>query len=212
MTKIFLVRHGQSEANLSGLFLGQKNLDLTELGHMQAQKTAEYLKGVHIDKIYASDLIRAYHTAEHTANLKGLRVIKETGLREIMAGEWEMLPFDEIGKRFADDWKLWCENIGRARCTGGESIIELGDRVFCTVERISKENDGKTVCLFSHATPIRTFACRVAGESADDIKNRPWPSNASLTEAYYENGKFTLVKYSFDAFMGDIVTSLPDNI
>ena len=212
MTKIYLVRHGQSEANLMDVFLGQENMDLTALGHEQAERTADYLKNIHIDRIYASDLTHAYHTAEHTAKKKDLPIIKNVGIRELDAGKWEKLPFPELPKRFPDDWKLWTENIGRSRCTGGESVAEVQERVAHEIELLARENDGKTICLFSHATPIRTFVCKIEGRTLDEIKDRPWPSNASVTEVDYENGVFKLIKYSEDSFMGGISTALPDTV
>ena len=113
-TTIYLVRHGQSEANLKDLFLGQKNLDLTPLGHAQAEKTAEYLKNLHIDKIYSSDLTRAYQTAEHTAKVKGVDIEKNIGIREIDAGKWELVSFFELPSLYPEDWQLWIDNIGLA--------------------------------------------------------------------------------------------------
>lgn len=212
MTTIYLVRHGQSEANLKDIFLGQKNLDLTDLGHKQAQKTADYLKNIHIDKIYSSDLTRAYQTAEHTAAAKALPIEKNTCIREINAGSWELVPFNDLPALFPEDWKLWIGDIGHSRCTGGESVEDVQVRVYAEIEKLARENEGKTICLFSHATPIRTFLCKVEGLSLDQIKERPWPSNASVSEFEYENGSFKLIKYSEDSFMGDISTALPDTV
>ena len=63
MTTLILVRHGQSESNLKHIFCGQTDVKLTEKGHAQAKKTAEYIiKNYKIDKIYSSDLQRAYDT------------------------------------------------------------------------------------------------------------------------------------------------------
>ena len=55
-TKFYLIRHGESQANKNGVFIGHTDIDLTEKGHKQAQLTAEYLKDVTVDAIYASDL------------------------------------------------------------------------------------------------------------------------------------------------------------
>ena len=66
-TRLYMIRHGQSEGNLKNLFLGHTDMDLTELGHLQAEMAAEYLATVPVDVIYASDLKRAFHTALHTS-------------------------------------------------------------------------------------------------------------------------------------------------
>ena len=71
-TTIYLIRHGESQGNAVRAFLGHTNLDLTKKGHDQAECTAKYLKNIHADVIYSSDLLRAYSTAEHTAKIKGM--------------------------------------------------------------------------------------------------------------------------------------------
>ena len=86
-TVLYFIRHGQSEGNLKDLFLGFTDLDLTELGHKQASLAASFFQDVPVDKIYSSDLKRAYHTALHTARAKGLDVHTCQGMREIFAGQ-----------------------------------------------------------------------------------------------------------------------------
>ena len=87
MTTILMVRHGQSTANLNGLFAGQFDAELTELGHLQARRTAEFVvKTYQVDAVYASPLRRAYCTGEHIAALAGLPITAEPGLKEIFAG------------------------------------------------------------------------------------------------------------------------------
>ena len=102
-------------------------------------------------------------------------------------------------------------NIGRACPTGGESVLHLQARVLTELTRIAEQHDGQSVLIFTHATPIRTFAAHCAGKTPDTLREIPWMSNASVTHAVYENGKFTMVEYSRDDFMGDLVTVLAKN-
>ena len=77
MTRIILVRHGQSEANANFIFAGHSDFPLTEFGHAQAKLVAEYLaKNEKIDAIYSSDLKRAYYTAVPTSELLGIEIVK----------------------------------------------------------------------------------------------------------------------------------------
>ena len=89
MTTFYLVRHGQSEGNLYGRFIGQGDVPLTELGVMQAQKTAEYLADVKFDQAYTSDLIRARKTGEVVLGNRKIPLVSAPNMREIFAGEWE---------------------------------------------------------------------------------------------------------------------------
>lgn len=209
MVKLYIVRHGQSVANVNNVFLGQTDMDLTELGFEQARLTANYLKDIPVDKIYSSDLIRAYHTAEQTAKLLDMPIIVDKGLREIDGGLWEGLPFTELWEKYYDSMVTFTTDIGVSKVDGGESVEELYYRFNGTVEKIAKENDGKTLFIFSHAGCLRCFATLCMGKEVKDMKDVPWPNNASVTEVEYDNGKFKLIKYGYDEFMGQKKSGLP---
>ena len=211
MVKLYLVRHGQSTANLNDVFLGQHNLDLTSLGLEQAKITANYLKNIHVDAIYSSDLTRAVDTAEQTAKLLNLPIILEKGLREIDGGLWEEQPFYSLKEKYYDNFVAFTTDIGSSKVDGGESVAELYERFIKTVENISKANDNKTVLIFSHATCIRCFGAFCMGKGLKNMQSVPWPNNASVTEVDYDNGKFTLVKYGYDDFMGQKKTGLSED-
>ena len=90
MTRLILVRHGQSQANEKRNFAGQTDSPLTDLGKEQALLTAEYIsENYKVDVVYASDLQRAYYTGQKIAEKCGVPIIKCQGLREIFVGEWE---------------------------------------------------------------------------------------------------------------------------
>lgn len=210
MVKLYIIRHGQSNANAKDIFLGQHDLGLAELGYEQAKITANFLKDIPVDAIYSSDLGRAYSTAEATAKLVNLPIIIDKGLREIDGGEWEEIPFIELWKNYRESLMLFTTDIGNSKIEGGESVKELYERFAKTVENIAKENDGKTVFLFSHATCIRCFGAYCMGQGLQGVKNVPWPNNASVTEVEYDNGKFNMVRYGFDDFMGEKKSGLPE--
>jgi broad specificity phosphatase PhoE len=210
--RLIFVRHGQSLGNKVRSFLGHTNLDLSELGYMQAEITGKYLSKRNIDVIYSSDLIRAYHTSLPLAKYKNIVPEKRENLREIFAGEWENQLFDDLVENRKDTYGVWKENIGFAVPDGGESVWDLRNRIIKEVTSIAEENDGKTVAIFTHATPIRTFFSFVRGLSREEIKDIPWASNASVSEALFENGKFSEISYSIDDFLGEIGSTFPKNV
>lgn len=211
-TTIYLVRHGESEGNVQRRFIGHTDIALTDLGRRQAEMTAEYLQDIPVDCIYSSDLQRAYDTACATAKRKNLPITKSMQLREIYAGKWEGISFDGLMQIYPEDFSRWKNDRGNARCTGGESVQEMRQRIAKEVQRIARENPGKTVLIFSHATTIYAFRCHCENISAEEMQGIPLPSNASVTHAEYENGKFRLLEYSIDHFMGELVTALPSNV
>lgn len=210
--RIIFVRHGQSEGNREHIYLGHTNLDLSDLGYKQAQRVGEFLKDVKIDKIYSSDLLRAYNTSLPLSDFLKIQPVIKENLREIFAGEWENKSYSYLNEAYPVSYGIWQSNIGMAHPDGGESVADLQKRIVKAVTEIAENNDGKTVAVFTHATPIRTFFAFVKGMELEKIKNLPWANNASVSEVVYEEGKFTEVSYSNDGFLSDIATGFPKGV
>ena len=214
MTRLLFIRHGQSKANLAGVFAGQTDAPLTDLGLRQAEATANYIVSHYpVDAVYASDLCRAYATGQAVADKMNLAVQTHRGLREIFAGSWENMPFDFLMATYPESYAVtWRHDIGNCVCDGGESVAQLQQRVSETAREIAEANDGKTVVIATHATPIRTMECLCQGKPLTTMKDIPWVTNASVTEICYENGRFTEVVSSYDKHLGSMVSTLPSNV
>ncbi len=211
-TRLIFIRHGYSESNKDGLFTGQADISLTDLGRRQAQCAAEYLKDTKIDKFYSSTLSRAIDTALASAALRNKSVEKNPGLCEINAGVWTEKPFDKIIFDYPTEYDLWKNDMYSCKCPNGESVAEFFSRVENTVRYIAEENDGKTVCIASHATPIRAICCLALGYAPKDIKSVPWSPNASINIIEYKNGIFSFIKRDIVEHLDGFETNLPDNI
>lgn len=210
MTTVIIVRHGQSQANLEQWFAGQCHVPLTDLGHKQAELTAAYLDRYPIQHIYASDLRRAYQTAEHTANRRGIAIVPDTDFREILAGEWEGLRFDEIAQRYPESHRIWKEHVGRSQPDGGESVAEVSARVCRRLDELIQKHRGECFAVFTHAIPARSLACRWLGHPIEEAELVPFCSNASVTVVEYdENGNFSILHYGYDGHLGDLISTLP---
>ncbi len=204
-TRFILVRHGESEGNYKEIFLGHTDLDLTELGHRQAEGTAEYLKNTEIDTIYASDLKRAWQTAEHIAEKHDLSIIADSQFREVYAGTWEGMKYSDINAQYPQEFKAWRNSLGKAFCVGGETVREVLARVHAELLRLAPIYEGKTVCIATHATPIRVLRSVALGLELDNAKP-VGPGNASVTVIDVENGEMTLITDGYDEHLKGIGT------
>ena len=90
MTRILLVRHGQSTWNADGRWQGRADPPLSELGVRQAEVAAETIADHGITRVWASPLVRAHQTASIVAQRLGLAVENDTRLQERDAGEWQL--------------------------------------------------------------------------------------------------------------------------
>ena len=212
MTTIILIRHGQSVANLNLVFAGHLDADLSELGREQAKRTAEAVLGrFKIDKIYSSDLLRAYNTARPISEATGIEIISDRGLREIYAGEWEGRKIAKLGEEFREDFFVWRNDICNSRCTGGESMVEVGERFYAKVKEIAAANDGKTVVITTHAAAIRAFMAVSSGD-VTLMNTTPFVPNASYSVLAVDGERFEFAEVGHDEHLEGFKTILPPNV
>ncbi len=210
--RVYLVRHGESEGNLQHYFTGQVDSVLTACGWEQAQRIAAFFRDIPLAAVYASDLTRAMQTAQPTAEAQGLSVIPEAGLREICGGEWEALPFEVLPQRYPEAYRVWLENIGCSRPTGGESPAEVAARAEPVLFRIAEQHPDAAVAVITHGCVIRSVLTKWETGSVAAMRERPWTPNASVTELVYENGRFRVQRLGIVEHLDGLVTELPKNI
>ena len=210
MTRIIMIRHGQSMANEKHIFAGHSDFDLSDFGKTQASLAAKYLLAREkIDAIYASDLLRAYNTACPIAEAFELPVIKDTGLREIYAGEWEALSFTEIAERYPEAFGVWRNDYSSARPVGGESTAEVYRRIVPHVLELAKKHDGGCILLATHATVVRAFDAYARGYSENETEKIPFYHNASINIYSYNDGRAEVVRSDITEHLGELISTLP---
>ncbi len=188
MTRLILIRHGESIGNQKTIYLGHLDWDLTEKGRRQAEATAELLKNEKIDVIYSSDLIRAYNTAKPIADARGLEIKTSKNLREVYAGAWQGMLYKDIKEKFPESWDTCKNDRLNGRCDDGESEQEVFLRVKNEVDRIIEENKGKTILIATHSNPIIVMLSYYNGLKTGKMTFHTI-SNASISIINYdENG------------------------
>ncbi len=211
--KLILVRHGESKSNEGNRFTGQVDIPLSVLGEKQAENLKEYiLKNYQIDKIYSSSLTRAYDTVKPIAKALNLPITKVPDLKEIDGGEWEEQKIEDLEKNYPVAYKLWRENVGVARCVGGEDMKEVRARALKALIQIAEENEGKTILIGTHAGVLRTLECYFKNIPYEEMKNVPWQANTSVNVLEYANGKFTVIKMGETEHLGSLITRLSAKI
>ena len=210
---ILLVRHGQSEGNILGVFTGHSGYPLSDLGHKQAEMTGEYIcKNYNVDAVYCSDLPRAFQTAEHIARGFALPVVTDCRLREINAGEWENIRFDELPELFPEAYTVWMKDLIYARCTGGESVVELSERIIEALQDIAAANSAKCMVVVAHATTIRAALWKISGGGKETMDALGWGGNCGISEIRYEDGKLQVVSSNYTEHLSGFSSTLPSNV
>ena len=190
MTRLILLRHGESITNLTGIGTGQTDVPLTEKGYRQAELAAKYLlEHEKIDVICSSDLQRTVNTALPTAKALGLEIKKYAALREMDIGEWVGLSTKERIEKYPTESKIFAENFSTLRFPGGEYVPDVYDRVSKCVGEIAEENDGKTVLIATHAGAIRVFTAFAKGYSRTESGATKGCDNAAINVFGWDGGK-----------------------
>lgn len=161
---LFLLRHGETEANRTGLALGRSDVPLNERGLRQAASLAGALAGEPFAAVYTSPLKRARQTAEKIAETHGLSLVCEEGLIEMDIGELDGLTFTEIRERYPALLERWATPEGQAAALfGSESLADVQERAWATLTAIGRRHEDKTVCAVTHNFVILSVLTRALG-------------------------------------------------
>jgi probable phosphoglycerate mutase len=183
ITTVYVIRHGETDWNLTGRWQGHADVPLNELGLRQARLLGQRLAhdGVRFDAIYSSDLARAYQTAWELGAAVRVPVQLLPPLREIDLGAWSGLTYDEIERRFPTETELLRQGQDIPR-GGGESMAALRKRVIEAVEAIVKLHAGQTLALVTHGGCVRALLMHAEGAAVEDSFRRyPHIGNTSVT-------------------------------
>ena len=161
MTKIILVRHGETKWNLLGRYQGQTDIALSDKGLQQAQMLAKRFAFPEISAAYSSDLQRAYKTASCVADRFSLPVTEKAGLREMNFGEWEGLTYKQIAVQWPEAMGTFFQRPDMLEIPGGEGFAVLQERAVKCIEEIVASNVGKTVAVVAHGAILRTILTHV---------------------------------------------------
>jgi len=174
VTRLYLIRHGQSAGNAEGRFGGHGPTPLSELGQRQAELTAEGLAKENISAIYSSDLYRAVQTAEPLSRLVGVPVRTKPAFRERNVGVLEGLTFDESKQHHPKDYYALVNRNYHHVITGGESYRQLVKRAMNEVWEIMRKHQGERIAIFSHTGAICFMTLHLMGAIRRDTKQTPW--------------------------------------
>ncbi len=185
MTRLILIRHGQTEWNRSGRWQGQTDVPLNPEGRRQARQLAEQLRQERFDTIYTSDLGRARETAQALAEVTGAPLIEDARLREINLGTWEGLLFDEIRRRDGDRLDRFRSQPAGERAPGGEGVLDVQDRSLAALEEIVRRHPRGSVALVSHGLTLAVLKIHLMGLPLDSVWDVE-PDNAVPEEYHWE--------------------------
>jgi len=193
MTRIILVRHGETEWNRVERFRGRAQVPLNETGLVQAEVTGRRIAAEwRPTAIYSSPLSRAIKTAEVIARCFDLPVQIHHGITDIDYGRWEGLTPDEVRKRWPKIIEDWYNAPDCTSIPNGETLIDVHVRAMDAVREVAGCHEWETVVVVSHTVVNRIILLGVLGLGNDRFwRLRQGTCAINCFEA--EGGDFTLV-------------------
>ena len=166
MTRIILVRHGETDWNKEQVFRGRIDVPLNSTGLQQAKETGEALSGQKIDAIYSSPLSRAIQTANGIALFHSHITIKETkGFIDIDFGKWQGMPHKDVKDEFKGLYDTWQREPHNLKMPDGEGLDDVRLRAMESLNHILCSHASETVVIASHRVVNKVVLCAVLGLS-----------------------------------------------
>lgn len=193
MTQIYLIRHAEAEGNLYRIAHGHYNGLITARGYKQIAQLQKRFETIRIDAVYSSDLFRTQTTAKAIYVPKKLPLHTDPNLREVNMGIWEGRTWQQLRMEDEEGIVAFNRDLTRWSVPGAETMQQVLDRFIPALERIAKENDGKTVAVFSHGAALRMVLGTLQGLTAQEVGQSPHGDNTAVSMLTYEDGKFAVV-------------------
>lgn len=154
--QIHLIRHGLTDANINGQYIGVTDVKLSEQGIQRLNNLKINFTYPKVDKIFSSPLIRCLQTAKILYSENEITI--EKNLAECNFGEWEGKKAEDLKNN--NDFIRWLNNSEEISPSGGESLKEFTNRILLTFENLVEiivKNDYKNTAIITHGGVIMTI-------------------------------------------------------
>ncbi len=200
--RVTILRHGQTEGNVGGLWQGRSDSPLTDLGRRQAKAVTSYVPDIHT--LFTSPLGRTRQTAEIIGDALSVEPEPNEGFIEMSFGSWEDLTLAQAATRDPELYsRIYEQGHDLPRGGDGETFTSTGSRFAETLEGIVADT-GKDLGVVSHGAAIRAFAVNVMGMGFADRNRFPVPRNTSMSAVVYSDGGPVLASYNVAPHLEDL--------
>ena len=159
--RLWLVRHGETEANVAGLYSGHAPTPLTERGIAQAQTLGTLLRNVPVDNVLCSELERARHTTQLILGDREVPVRNMPELNEMFFGDWEMRHHRDLAREDAENYAVWCNDWQNATPTNGEGFQAFSLRVERFIAQLDDYKMCQNLLVVSHQGVLSVLIARL---------------------------------------------------
>ena len=198
MSRIVLVRHGETIWHAENRYAGSSDIELSDRGRQQAQALASWARSADLSDLYVSPLRRARATARPVEEVLRIRSTVDARLRELDFGEGEGLTSREMAERFPEKYAAFREDPVKDFLPGGEDPMLAVQRGRKALREIAARAGPQTrVLIVAHNTLIRLLFCDLLG-IAPGLYRQVFPElgNVSINEIVLTENAFALIHFN----------------
>jgi 2,3-bisphosphoglycerate-dependent phosphoglycerate mutase len=192
--ELVLVRHGETDWNVEGRIQGHLDIPLNETGLAQAAAVGNRLREEAFDRIYASDLMRAWRTATPATHGDDQRIQREQRLRERHLGVLQGLTSDEAASRAPEAWAAFRTRQPDMPLQGGESLGEFSRRVVGLMTELAQRHAGSRILLVTHGGVLDVAYRHATNMPLDTPRDFPI-FNASVNVLQHRLGAWSVISW-----------------
>ena len=200
MTRVIVVRHGQTEWNVQARIQGQGDSNLTPEGIAQARAIAQRLAKEPFDALISSDLGRAFETARVIAQRCNLPIATDERLRERCFGVGEGMTYDEVDRAYPGAFARIRNVDPDFIIPNGESRRQFHDRVRDAFESLAQAHQGRTIVIVTHGGVLATFF-RHVHDIPLDVAHPIAITNASYNVLRHDGARWSVETWSDNAHL-----------
>ena len=202
-TSITLIRHGETEWNLSGRWQGHADSPLSPRGVAQAEALGQRMKGEQFDFYYSSDLGRAMHTSELVGGPSGMIAEQYEELRERDLGVLEGMNTGEMKESQPDVYSSFRNDGPDFQVPGGESFRQFCERCSGAIEQLATRHPGSRIALVTHGGVLGAIFRYVLNLPLDSDRNFVL-LNCSINRIEKKDDGWTLISWGDVAHLKDL--------
>ncbi len=192
-TRIYLIRHGQVQGHEQKRYNGQAEVPLTPQGQAQFGLLQMRLDKKRIAAVYSSDLSRCAEGARLLAGARGLEAKFLEELRELHIGDWEGMTWQELQEKYPREWQARLADIVNYKVPGGESLLEMAERVRPAIRRIVERHPGEEVAVVGHGGVNRVILLDAIGAPLERLFHVEQDYGCLNAIDYYPDGRAVVV-------------------
>jgi len=162
-TRLYLIRHGQVTGHQHPRYNGQRDVPLTDIGLNQYHLLKERLADAPLSACYTSDLSRCAIGAKIICDRVGIEPVPRCELRELDIGVWEGLTWEEITRRWPQEWQARLNDLVNYRVPQGENLLDLQARVMPVITEIVQRHQGEEIVVTAHGGVNRIVLLNAIG-------------------------------------------------